>query len=328
MAQYWFVGDGDYRMRHRYGNFYGKGQAAKRLAALLSCGLLLGHLCACGAKPLAERGIVQGIFLNNASQGNYEALILYSTAKSEQEMDTASGTGDTVPQAFSNAVRAMQAEAYYGKTELLVLSNTCSYAQVLEAGELIRQELQPTPTIRVWQAPLDGVMATPESAVDLCETIRQCEKKYRLESGLEKLDANTDSVTLPSLLETGDTLHILGRDSDVWFDSKTQAQLAACLAGKSTALQFDAGDFYVDAKVYPPYQCGTQIQLCLHDVDFRAYNDQTQEQMHRQLILLLQKAFLEVLQTTGWPQRDPLGLSFAVRSESGDAEALTLDVCL
>lgn len=302
-----------------------------RLGALALVPMLLLGAYGCASKPLAERGIVQGVFLSQEG-GKSSAVVLYACAKSEQELDTAKGEGASLQEAFSNAVRAMDAEAYYGKAELLVIGSACGYETVQRIKELILKDLQPTPAIEVWQAELSEVFASPESAAGVYKGIEQLQKQYRLQNGLERLGALPGAAVLPVYGGEGYTVNILQQKVEpLHLTDPLAAQLAACLAGQSGALQAELhGELYLEARVWPPCQTKDRISFSLYETKWKPYAEQGEREMEQRMEQALQEAFAQLLTQTGYPQNDPLNLRFAIRCEAppgtAAAEAPALQV--
>ena len=236
------------------------------LAALCAALCLTG----CAGKPLAEREIVRAVFFAREG-GRYQAVLLLQDQQSEEAAAyrTSAGEGDTAAQALSDAAGGLDGTVFYGAMDTVGLPPGSGWEELRQFAELVGDTARPAPDVSLFLLDQRSAARLEETAGELYDDLRQCEKRYAVHCGLEMPAAQPDAAALPCWQGGGYGFAILCRDAEpLRYTEALRAQLAAILCGQAGRLDLQLDGDAVSCQAAVTVRCQPspdclQVQLVL-----------------------------------------------------------------
>lgn len=288
--------------------------------------LMLAGLCAafcltgCAGKPLAEREIVRAVFFAREG-GQYQAVLLLQDQQSEEAAAyrTSAGAGDTAAQALSNAAGGLDGTVFYGAMDAVGLPPGSGWAELRQFAELVGDTARPAPDVSLFLLDQRSAARLEETAGELYDDLRQCEKRYAVHCGLEMPAAQPDAAALPCWQGGGYGFAILCRDAEpLRYTEALRAQLAAILCGQAGRLDLQLDGDAVSCQAAVTVRCRPspdclRVQLVLADARLAPLAPDAPQQEDALRALLrqeLETAFARLCTDAGAAGADPFRFSF------------------
>lgn len=297
---------------------------------------LLGLLCSCGAKPLAEREIIRAVFFEEEGPRCTAVLLLQDPDAAEEKSSnpatrTARGAGDTPAAALRSAEQTLQGSPYYGLMDLAALPKNSTWQTVETIGELLYTHAQPTPEIAVVLLGDTGAQPLEKSAQELYKNWQAAEKTYALHCGLERVFAQNAQAAIPRMGRQGYGVCLLGEGTRADLNHPLTAQLAAVLNGMSRRLACSYGEGTAACRAQASASfaaarvgqaTGIQIKLRLRGTKLEDLSaaQRGEQALQTALEQELQQAFLGLHTLTQVQNIDLFHLAFRLQPLTGSAD--------